>query len=260
MPYVWGGTTPHGFDCSGFVQWVYGKQGITLPRTSGEQARVGRAVSPAEAQPGDLVAMDNSRGRAGVDHIGIYLGDGTWIVAPHTGDVVKVQSVDLSRAVSIRRVLPDAPAGAAAATAPAAGAAWASTLPAAGRAYVPAFTSAAAATGVDARLLAAVAWTESGFSPTARSGAGATGLMQLMPATARGLGVDPSDPGQAVLGAARYLSQQLKAHGGRVDLALAAYNAGPGAVRTYGGVPPYAETRRYVTTVLDRYTSLGGSA
>ncbi len=84
--------------------------------------------------------------------------------------------------------------------------------------------------------------------------------MQIMPRTAAGLGVDPLDPQQALRGGATYLAQQLRAFGGREDLALAAYNAGPGAVRKHGGIPPYAETRAYVKTVLDRFAQLGGSA
>lgn len=104
--------------------------------------------------------------------------------------------------------------------------------------------------GLDPALVAGVIQTESGFNPRAQSGAGAKGLMQLMDATARGLGVsDPFDPVQNVMGGARLLRQLLDRYGD-VRLALAAYNAGPGAVDRYGGVPPYAETQRYVPTVL----------
>jgi soluble lytic murein transglycosylase-like protein len=81
-----------------------------------------------------------------------------------------------------------------------------------------------------------------------------------MPATARGLGVDALDPAQALQGGARYLRTQLDAFGGRADLALAAYNAGPTAVRRAGGIPDYPETQNYVTRVLDRYRQLGGTA
>ena len=98
---------------------------------------------------------------------------------------------------------------------------------------------------------------ESGFNPRAVSSAGAQGLMQLMPATARGLGVGNSfDPAQAVDGAARLL-RDLKAEFGRVDLALAAYNAGPGAVHRYGGIPPYPETQNYVRSVLAIFEKQG---
>jgi soluble lytic murein transglycosylase-like protein len=138
--------------------------------------------------------------------------------------------------------------------------AWAAALPPQGQALAPAIARAAAAEGIDPALLSAVAWTESGFRPQAVSGAGAQGLMQIMPATARGLGVDPLDPQQALLGGARYLRQQLDAFGGRADLALAAYNAGPTAVRRAGGIPDYPETQAYVGRVLDRYRQLGGPA
>ena len=91
---------------------------------------------------------------------------------------------------------------------------------------------------------------ESGFDPRAVSPAGAQGIAQLMPATARGLGVrDPFDPAQAIPAAARLLSGHVRAFGS-VPLALAAYNAGPGAVRRYGGIPPYPETQAYVARVL----------
>jgi soluble lytic murein transglycosylase-like protein len=92
---------------------------------------------------------------------------------------------------------------------------------------------------------------ESGFDPTASSSAGALGLTQLMPSTAASLGVsEPLNPAQSIEGGARYLSQLLHQFGGSTADALAAYNAGPGAVEQYGGVPPYAETRQYVAKVL----------
>ncbi len=120
---------------------------------------------------------------------------------------------------------------------------------AAGTPYASLFQSASAKYGVAASLLAAVAHQESGFNPSAVSPAGAKGLMQLMPATARGLGVDPLDPAQAVDGAARML-RSLTNEFGSTQLALAAYNAGPGAVHRYHGIPPYGETQRYVPAVL----------
>jgi soluble lytic murein transglycosylase-like protein len=115
--------------------------------------------------------------------------------------------------------------------------------------YAEHFRAAGTRHGVAPELLAAVAWTESGFQPEAVSPAGAMGLMQLMPGTAAALGVDPMDPAQAIDGAARYLRQALDQFG---DVALAAYNAGPGAVQQYGGIPPFPETQAYVQKVLAR--------
>lgn len=118
------------------------------------------------------------------------------------------------------------------------------------------FVQAGRRHGVDPELLAAVADAESGYDPTAVSHAGAQGLMQLMPGTAAGLGVtDPFDPTQAVDGASRLLAGHLDQFGS-TELALAAYNAGPGAVTRFGGVPPYAETQAYVPKVLQRYQEL----
>lgn len=121
-------------------------------------------------------------------------------------------------------------------------------------------TRAAQETGVSASLLAAICKQESGYNQGARSPVGAMGLMQLMPDTARGLGVDPTDPWQNMLGGARYIKQHLAAFGGDVRLALAAYNAGPGAVKRYGGVPPYAETQKYVRVVHDNYQRFQAAA
>jgi soluble lytic murein transglycosylase-like protein len=104
---------------------------------------------------------------------------------------------------------------------------------------------------VDPALLKAVIANESGFNANATSKVGAQGLMQLMPETAASLGVrDAYDPAQNVAGGARYLRGLLDRFGGDQRLAVAAYNAGPGAVAKYGDVPPYAETQNYVTNVL----------
>jgi soluble lytic murein transglycosylase-like protein len=116
--------------------------------------------------------------------------------------------------------------------------------------YDSQITAAATKYGIDPALLKGLIRQESNFNASAQSGAGAQGLTQLMPATARSLGVDPTDPAQAIDGGAKYLKQQLDRFGGDASKALAAYNAGPGAVAKYGGVPPYAETQNYVKSVL----------
>ncbi|MGY1854872.1 NlpC/P60 family protein [Modestobacter sp. SYSU DS0290] len=240
VPYRWGGTDPtSGLDCSGFTQRVFADLGISIPRTSSQQATAGRPVaSLAEAQPGDLVFFDNSSSRPGIDHVGLYIGGGKMIAAPQEGDVVKVQ--DVGNPTVIRRVLPDGAASTASATTGGSGLG--------GVPYADLFRAAGSRHGVDPAVLAAMAKTESNFSTTAVSPAGAQGLMQFMPATARGLGVDPGDPASAIDGAARYLAS-LTEQFGSTELALAAYNAGPGAVQRSGGVPPYGETRSYVQKV-----------
>ncbi|MFC7501103.1 transglycosylase SLT domain-containing protein [Nocardioides sp. GCM10030258] len=245
LPYVWGGTNPEkGMDCSGLVKVVYRNLGYDLPRVSNQQAQAGRPVaSMADAKPGDLIAWDNSSRNNGVDHIAIYIGDGKMIEAPRTGLDIRIVDVPSTPDV-IRRILPD---GASAANTPARGAA---ARVSEGTPYAGLINAAAARTGVPGELLAAVAKQESGFNPRAVSPAGAQGLMQLMPGTARGLGVEnPFDPAQAIDGAARLLRSLIDRFG-QTDLALAAYNAGPGAVARYDGVPPYRETQNYVRNVM----------
>ena len=106
---------------------------------------------------------------------------------------------------------------------------------------------------VDPKLVAAVAEVESNGNQNAVSSVGAIGVMQLMPDTAASLGVDPYNKQQNIEGGAKYLRQMLDTFGGDTKKAVAAYNAGPGAVKDYGGVPPYKETQNYVNKVLDIY-------
>jgi len=242
VPYVFGGTSTSGLDCSGLVQKAYGDLGISLPRTAAEQATVGSPVpSLAQAQPGDILTFGDP-----AHHVAIYLGNNQMIAAPEPGDHVKIQSV-YQTPTSIRRLtgtdtlapdsLPATEAGVAQ--------------------YGPLFAQNERTYQLPAGLLAAVAQTESGGNIGAVSPAGAQGLMQLMPGTASGLGVNPWDPSQAVQGAAQLLSGYLSRYGS-VPLALAAYNAGPGAVDQYGGVPPYRETQNYVAKITQLLS--GGAA
>ena len=112
--------------------------------------------------------------------------------------------------------------------------------------------SAADRNGVSAKVIEAVAWRESRFNPRAISPKGAVGVMQLMPGTARAMGVDPRDAAANLDGGAAYLARMLQSFDGDLTLALAAYNAGPDAVRRHAGVPPYAETKAFVDAILNR--------
>jgi hypothetical protein len=254
-PYVFGSTDPDkGLDCSALVQRVYADLGIQLPRLSWQQAKAGEPVaSLAQARPGDIVAFDSP-----VDHVGIYLGNNMMIAAPKPGDHVKIEKV-YEKPTHIRRIVSDSDAVAAQNVA-------ASLRPAslrgdaalAGVPYADLFVKAGTKYGVSPKLLAAVAKVESGYNPHAVSKVGARGLMQLMPSTAKGLGVDNAfDPEQAIFGGAKLLAHNLREFKS-LPLALAAYNAGGGAVHKYGGIPPFAETRAYVPKVQKALAALGG--
>ncbi len=118
------------------------------------------------------------------------------------------------------------------------------------------FEEAARTYDVPLNLLKAMGKAESGFDASAVSSAGAQGVMQLMPATARSLGVEDSfDARSNIMGGAKYISQQLKKYNGNIDLALAAYNAGSGNVAKYGGVPPFKETRNYIQRIKEYMNS-----
>ena len=290
IDYVWGGESTSGMDCSGLVQQTYKDLGVSLPRVAADQQKVGTKVdSLADAQPGDLLFFGQP-----AHHVAIYAGNNQMIEAPYTGQ--KVRLVDIHRSItSISRVIGSdvdhtgtASASPAASTVSAgntglsgvtgsglaatglttsgsaAGGLSASQITAAGlnakvAAYAPQFATAEAKYQLPAGLLAAVAQQESGGNPHAVSKAGALGLMQLMPATAKSHGVNALDPSQAIDAAGKILSANLKQFNGSVDLALAAYNAGAGAVQRYNGIPPYTETQNYVRSIDAMRARLSGS-
>ena len=250
VPYKWGGTDPAvGLDCSGFTQRAFKDIGIDLSRVTQTQVKEGRAVSSlAKARPGDLLFFENNI-QPGLDHVGIYLGGGKMIAAPKAGDVVKIQNVYKTPA-EIRRILPGEPAALTATTS-----ASSPTQRTSGTGSIPwskyhdMFVTSGTKHGVPPRLLGAFATVENASgNPNAVSPAGAIGVMQFMPGTARGLGIDPRDPAQAIDGAARHLSRLIKKYGS-IDLAAAAYNAGEGNVAKYGGIPPFKETQEYVVKI-----------
>ncbi|GGJ82486.1 hypothetical protein GCM10010123_10190 [Pilimelia anulata] len=249
IPYVFGGTDPKkGLDCSGLVQRVFKDLGVDLPRIAADQARKGTEVKGiAQAKPGDLITFGEP-----AHHIGIYVGDNKILHAPQPGQNVKIETI-WEKPTSIRRIVPPTAVAATSATAAtgAVGGNRVSDVP-----YANLFNAAGAKHGVSPKLLAALAKVESGYNPSAVSPAGARGLMQIMPATAREMGVDPMNVRSAIDGAARIMKGNLKKFGS-LPLAIAAYNAGGGAVRQYGGIPPFAETRAYVPKVQRALAALG---
>jgi hypothetical protein len=246
VPYVYAGETTSGMDCSGLTQKTFRDLGVTLPRTAAEQQKVGTPVaSLAQAQPGDLLFFGQP-----AYHVAIYAGNGNLIESPEPGKTVHEVPI-YQQPTSISRII-GATGGTDISTTGvglSAGAITAAGLNPAVARFASQFAAAESQFNLPSGMLAAVAQQESGGNPQAVSSAGAQGLMQLMPSTAAGIGVDAFDPSQAITAAARILGRNLNEFGGSVPLALAAYNAGAGAVKQYGGIPPYSQTQNYVKSI-----------
>jgi cell wall-associated NlpC family hydrolase len=238
-------------DCSGLVQRVFADEGVALPRTAAEQSQMGTNVpSLSQALPGDLVFYGSP-----AEHVGIYIGNGQIINAPHSGQSVSITGVGTP--TDIQRISPPALSQNALGLSPGSSLTESQVAAEVGvpAALEPIFAQATQRYGLPPGLLEAVGKVESNFNVNAVSSAGAQGLMQIMPQTAAGIGVNPTDPTQAINGAAQLLSEKLQTFGS-VPLAVAAYNAGDGAVQRYQGIPPYSQTQNYVQSVM---SYLGGA-
>lgn len=222
-PYVWGGESPSGFDCSGLVQYVLHELNVDIGRTTYEQINAGTAVSRDQLQPGDLVFFGTSDNP---HHVGIYAGGGEMIEAPHTGDVVKVAPVDRSDYLTARRVTGGGPNN---------NSSSASTSMPTSMTYKEMVDAAASKYGTDPNLIAAVIEQESDWKATEKSSAGAVGLMQLMPETAESMGLSAdqrTDPLKNIMAGTKYLAGLINKYGEEKGVAL--YNTGEYGGGNYG--------------------------
>lgn len=216
-PYVWGGESPQGFDCSGLVQYVYKQVGVELSRTTYDQYKQGTPVSKQDLEPGDLVFFKGSDGSwSSPGHVGIYAGDGKYIQAPKTGDVVKISDLDARNDyIGARRIVSGNGSN--------------TSVTSSKLTYADIVNAAAQKYGLSPNLIAGVIQEESGWDASVISPAGAKGLMQLMPGTASEWGVaDVYNPYQNIMGGTAYLAYLVKKYGERQGVAL--YNTGE-----YGG-------------------------
>ncbi len=272
VPYEWGGggtaTGPSagipghthtggfgtiGFDCSGLIASSYAQAGIKLPHNAAALAKVGVPVSIAQIQPGDILVVN------GGSHCVMYVGGGQVVAASSASGKVVLQPLSLwarsGKIVAIRRVIPEREAGAKQAADRAAQTrkpATSSLVEPTGRGeMVRAAQAGAVAAGVDPRVFAGLIDVETGgtWNPRARSPKGAYGLTQLMPGTAKSMGIDLNRVTEQIRGGAEYFAKMLQLTGGDVFQALIAYNEGPGA---WMAGKRYAESVAYAREVMRR--------